>query len=114
MLGGAGDIETGVNGRLNPGLEQETSCFGNHAVPEQAIDPGRGGSDTPWKAFQLEQGIPRKATIIQGQIHDFIEAHHYLHNIVPALGAVIVVVVGKYLASRAASDEESAAEEKAA
>jgi hypothetical protein len=47
-------------------------------------------------------------------IHDFIEAHHYLHNIVPALGAVIVVVLGKYLASRAAADEESAAEEKAA
>ena len=47
-------------------------------------------------------------------IHDWVEAHHYLHNIVPALGAVIVVVVGKYMASRATSDAESAAEEKAA
>jgi hypothetical protein len=47
-------------------------------------------------------------------IHDFVEAHHYLHNIVPALGAVLVVAVGKYLASRSAPHEEVAAAEKAA
>lgn len=33
-------------------------------------------------------------------IHDFIEKHHYLHNILPALGAAMVVGVGKYLGSR--------------
>jgi len=47
-------------------------------------------------------------------IHDFIEAHHWLHNVVPALGAVLVVAIGKLLASRSGSDEESAAEEKTA
>jgi predicted tellurium resistance membrane protein TerC len=48
-------------------------------------------------------------------IHDFIEAHHWLHNVVPALGAVLVVAIGKYLASRSGSDDEAAAaEEKAA
>lgn len=30
----------------------------------------------------------------------FVEAHHYLHNVLPALGAAVVVVVGKWLASR--------------
>jgi YjbE family integral membrane protein len=43
----------------------------------------------------------------------FVEAHHYLHNVLPALGAVIVVVVGKWLASRgeapaAAADQPAA------
>ena len=33
-------------------------------------------------------------------IHDFMEKHHYLHNILPALGAALVVGVGKYLGSR--------------
>jgi YjbE family integral membrane protein len=48
-------------------------------------------------------------------IHDFIEAHHWLHNVVPALGAVLVVAIGKVLASRSGSDDEAAAaEEKAA
>jgi YjbE family integral membrane protein len=42
-------------------------------------------------------------------IHDFVERNHYLHNVLPALGAVIVVAVGKYLASRAASAQEEAA-----
>ena len=30
----------------------------------------------------------------------FVEQHHYLHNVLPALGAVVVVVVGKWLATR--------------
>lgn len=33
----------------------------------------------------------------------FVEQHHYLHNVLPALGAAIVVVVGKWLASRGAT-----------
>jgi YjbE family integral membrane protein len=49
-------------------------------------------------------------------IHDFVERHHYLHNILPAVGAAIVVAVGKFLANRAeaAHDEAAAANEKAA
>jgi YjbE family integral membrane protein len=35
-------------------------------------------------------------------IKEFIEKHHYLHNILPAAGAVIVVAMGKWLANRAA------------
>jgi YjbE family integral membrane protein len=34
-------------------------------------------------------------------ITGFIEKHHYLHNILPAAGAAIVVGLGKYLGSRA-------------
>jgi hypothetical protein len=41
-------------------------------------------------------------------IHDFVERHHYLHSVLPVLGVVLVVGLGKYLASRAASHEESA------
>lgn len=29
---------------------------------------------------------------------DFIERHHYLHNVLPALGAVLVVAAGKWMA----------------
>jgi YjbE family integral membrane protein len=50
-------------------------------------------------------------------IHDWIEAHHYLHNILPAAGAVIVVALGTYLASRAAAvgaRERAAADQPAA
>jgi YjbE family integral membrane protein len=49
-------------------------------------------------------------------IHDFVEKHHYLHNILPAVGAAIVVAVGKYLANRAeaAHDQAAAASEKTA
>jgi YjbE family integral membrane protein len=49
-------------------------------------------------------------------IHDFVEKHHYLHNILPAVGAAIVVAAGKYLANRAeaAHDQATAASEKAA
>ncbi|MGZ5178991.1 MAG: TerC family protein [Ramlibacter sp.] len=38
-----------------------------------------------------------------------IGEHHVLHWIVPAVGAVLVVVVGKWLAARAESGEEEAA-----
>jgi YjbE family integral membrane protein len=41
-------------------------------------------------------------------IHDFVEKHHYLHNILPAAGAVIVVALGKYLASRSSQRAEPA------
>ncbi len=34
-------------------------------------------------------------------IHGFVERHHYLHNILPALGAALVVGVGKWLTHRA-------------
>jgi YjbE family integral membrane protein len=48
-------------------------------------------------------------------IHAFVEQHHSLHNILPAVGAAIVVLVGKYLANRAESaHEHAAAQEKAA
>ncbi|HEX7890714.1 MAG TPA: TerC family protein [Ramlibacter sp.] len=43
---------------------------------------------------------------------NFVEAHHYLHNILPALGAVLVVVVGKWLASR--GEEPATADQPAA
>jgi YjbE family integral membrane protein len=48
-------------------------------------------------------------------IHDFVERHHYLHNVLPALGAAIVVAVGKVLANRAeAAHDHAVASEKAA
>jgi YjbE family integral membrane protein len=42
----------------------------------------------------------------------FFEQHHYLHNVLPALGAAIVVVTGKWLASRAS--EPATADQPAA
>jgi YjbE family integral membrane protein len=47
-------------------------------------------------------------------IHDFVEKHHYLHNILPAAGAVIVVALGKYLASRSAAQHAATADQPAA
>lgn len=47
-------------------------------------------------------------------VHDFVERNHYLHNILPALGAVFVVGLGKYLGRRTAPAEEGTAAEKAA
>ena len=47
-------------------------------------------------------------------VHDFVERNHYLHNILPALGAVFVVGLGKYLGRRTAPAEEGTADEKAA
>jgi len=48
-------------------------------------------------------------------IHDFVERHHYLHNVLPALGAAVVVGLGKYIAYRSATArEEGAAADQAA
>ncbi|GAB3770115.1 TerC family protein [Ramlibacter monticola] len=58
--------------------------------------------------------VAGEMTLTDPAIHDFVEKHHYLHNILPALGAIIVVAVGKYLASRGASEEEQAADQPAA
>ena len=44
--------------------------------------------------------VAGEMTLTDPAIHDFIEKHHYLHNILPALGAAMVVGVGKYLGSR--------------
>ncbi|HEY0826424.1 MAG TPA: TerC family protein [Ramlibacter sp.] len=46
-------------------------------------------------------------------IHDFIERHHYLHNVMPALGAVGVVAVGKYLGNRPGARDETPADQAA-
>jgi len=58
--------------------------------------------------------VAGEMTLTDPAIHDFIEKHHYLHNILPALGAVIVVALGKYLASRGAAQQEHAADQPAA
>jgi len=48
-------------------------------------------------------------------VHDFVERHHYLHNILPAVGAVLVVGVGKYLGRRSApAPQEGVAADQAA
>jgi predicted tellurium resistance membrane protein TerC len=47
-------------------------------------------------------------------IHNWIEQHHYLHNILPAAGALLVVGLGKWLARRAAPAEETAAADQPA
>jgi YjbE family integral membrane protein len=52
--------------------------------------------------------VAGEMTLTDPAIHDFVEKHHYLHNILPAAGAVIVVVLGKYLASRASHEAEPA------
>jgi YjbE family integral membrane protein len=41
-------------------------------------------------------------------IHAFVESHHYLHTVLPVAGVVLVVALGKYLASRAADHAEGA------
>jgi YjbE family integral membrane protein len=41
-------------------------------------------------------------------IHGFVERHHYLHTVLPVAGAVLVVALGKWLASRAGSGEHAA------
>ena len=45
-----------------------------------------------WVAGEMAMGDPA--------IHHWAEQQHVLHKVVPALGAVLVVVVGKWLASR--------------
>jgi YjbE family integral membrane protein len=47
-------------------------------------------------------------------IHDFIEHHHYLHTVLPVAGVVLVVALGKYLASRGRGEEEHAAADQPA
>jgi len=41
-------------------------------------------------------------------IHGFVESHHYLHTVLPVAGVVLVVALGKYLASRAGGHAEGA------
>ena len=45
-------------------------------------------------------------------IHGWIEEHHYLHNILPATGAALVVMVGRWLAGR--TGQPATAEQPAA
>ncbi|MDB5861258.1 MAG: integral rane protein YjbE family [Ramlibacter sp.] len=47
-------------------------------------------------------------------IKNFIEQHHYLHNVLPAAGALLVVGLGKWLASRNGGSEENAAADQPA
>ncbi|HET8747222.1 MAG TPA: TerC family protein [Ramlibacter sp.] len=60
--------------------------------------------------------VAGEMTLTDPAIKGFVEQHHYLHNILPAAGAVIVVAVGKYLANRAAGEreEQAAADQPAA
>lgn len=46
--------------------------------------------------------VAGEMTLTDPALHDFVEKHHYLHNILPALGAATVVAVGKWM-SRAAA-----------
>jgi YjbE family integral membrane protein len=41
-------------------------------------------------------------------VHNFVEANHYLHTVLPVAGAIIVIAVGKWLASRASAAAHSA------
>jgi YjbE family integral membrane protein len=61
-----------------------------------------------WVAGEMAVGDPA--------IKGYVDANmHFLHTLAPALGAVIVVAVGKYLASRAeGAHEEAAADQPAA
>jgi YjbE family integral membrane protein len=58
--------------------------------------------------------VAGEMTLTDPAIHDFVERHHYLHNILPALGAILVVGVGKYLGSRTASGRDQVADQPAA
>ncbi|MCC2674301.1 MAG: integral rane protein YjbE family [Ramlibacter sp.] len=40
--------------------------------------------------------VAGEMTLSDPAIHDFVEKHHYLHNVLPALGAACVVAVGKW------------------
>jgi YjbE family integral membrane protein len=51
-----------------------------------------------WVAGEMAVGDPA--------IKGFVEHFHFLHTVAPVAGAVIVVALGKYLASRAASAAE--------
>jgi YjbE family integral membrane protein len=41
--------------------------------------------------------VAGEMTLTDPAIHDFVEKHHYLHNVLPALGAAGVVAVGKWI-----------------
>ena len=41
-------------------------------------------------------------------IHGFVEQNHYLHNVLPVAGVIIVVALGKYLGSRGGAEEHPA------
>jgi YjbE family integral membrane protein len=43
----------------------------------------------------------------------FVEHHHYLHNILPALGAVSVIALGKFLVARGTSQQPVPADQAA-
>ena len=53
-------------------------------------------------------------TLSDPAIKGFIDGHHYLHEVLPVAGAVIVVAVGKYLASRAEAAQQASADQPAA
>ncbi|MDE2604772.1 MAG: TerC family protein [Burkholderiales bacterium] len=55
-----------------------------------------------WVAGEMAVGDPA--------IRDFVEAHHYLHTAAPVAGAVLVVLVGKWLGRRAGAQEEEGEE----
>jgi YjbE family integral membrane protein len=55
-----------------------------------------------WVAGEMAVGDPA--------IRDFVEAHHSLHTAAPVAGAVLVVLVGKWLGRRAGSEEEEGEE----
>jgi len=60
-----------------------------------------------WVAGEMAVGDPA--------IKDYVDANmHYLHQLAPALGALLVVAVGKYLGGRSeAPRQEGAAEQPA-
>jgi YjbE family integral membrane protein len=59
-----------------------------------------------WVAGEMAVGDPA--------IHTFVEGHHYLHTVLPVAGAILVVVVGKWLASRAAAQSAASAADQPA
>ena len=46
-------------------------------------------------------------------IHGWVEAHHYVHTVFPVIGALLVIAVGKWLASRGAGEGELQADQAA-
>jgi YjbE family integral membrane protein len=53
-----------------------------------------------WVAGEMAVGDPA--------IHAFVEQNYWLHNVVPPLGAALVIALGKWLASRSAAESEEA------
>ena len=50
--------------------------------------------------------VAGEMSLTDPSIHEWIERHHYLHNVLPAAGALLVVGVGKLLANRAPATRE--------